>query len=532
MKRFLRRGILIFTFNLFSLYSLNANVITIQNPGNNVDIQPAITAVLTNAVNGDIIVLPAGTFIVSKSIVVTKFISFRGAGIGKTILYRDKSVSDNTLTNDAAWDGIIKFNINKNTSSNIKVTGITFRSKYPSVVAGDGGSLAIDVGIKFINCIDFVVSQCRFEYFGNGAIEIFHRDTLASGLIFKNEFYHNHKGADGSGFGYGVVVYGENKQWVKNPKLGTKNFIFIEDNTFTLHRHAIASGGSALYVARYNKFTNNLLEHTIDTHNTLGGSNLGTENYFGTRAVEVYHNEIINTLNSDGSPVVSGQPATKLTENAIKMRAGDAIVYNNKIVGFRFAVGISTGGLDESKLVYPLRSQPGYLSAVQLGVNHKGIDSISGNGDLFCYNNTFTPWPGTISSSNFYNYLPKLFVDGRDYHLTSKPGYKPYTYPHPLGNLITTDDQGFNEYDSEELAVYPNPANTITTISFPVKLNRTVNFTIYDTSGRVAYKHTPMQMPLGNQSFTFDVSTLENGIYFISLSIGEITLNKKLLVIR
>jgi len=442
-KRIIKNLISVITLSLVVPVSMrcivSAATIPVQNPGNNKDIQPNILAALSKAKDGDILTIPEGTFVFNKNITVTKFISFKGAGIGKTILYRAESVSDNTLSNDAAWLGMLVFKINKSISSNITVTDMTLKSKKPSIVKGDPFSLAADIGIKFINCIDFVVSRCRFEYFGNGGISITHSDTLASGLICKNEFYHNAKGFDGLGLGYGVVVYGENKKWITNPRLGSKNFIFIEYNTFDKHRHAIAAGGCALYVARYNTITNNIISEfastqAIDAHEARGG-NLGGENYFSTRAVEVYNNTITNSTFLDGTSIVAGKSISKLVERAIAIRGGEAVIYNNKITGYRFggAINISVFPWGTS---YPLPYSSGYLSGVAMGAGHSGTNSTESNGDVFYWENTFKAYDNSSNSKDFYNYSPSYYKLERDYHLDPKPGYAAYVYPHPLQNLV------------------------------------------------------------------------------------------------
>jgi hypothetical protein len=430
MKKILTSNI----FSIFILTSSQSKTIQITNPGNNKDIQPAINTALRTALDGDILCLPEGVFIFNKSIIVSKFISFKGAGIGKTILYRSPTVPDSLLSFDDQWNVMFCFNINKTMQSNISVTGITFRSKNPSITKGDGGSLASDIGIRFIKCVDFVVSHCRFEYFGNGAVSVVHSDTLARGLICKNEFYRNAKGFDGLGLGYGVVVYGDNNQWVSNPKFGSNNFIFIESNTFDYHRHAIAARGCGLYVARYNTITNNIISqdnstHAIDAHEARGGK-LGNGNYFSTRAIEVYNNTILNTTFYGGKPIVSGQKASMLIERAIAIRGGEAVVYGNTIKGYRFggSVGIAVFPWGTN---YPLPYSPGYISGSALGANHSGTNVSQGNGDAFFWGNKFTPYDNLPESNVFYNYDPSHFVLGRDYHVQAKPGYVPYTYPHP-----------------------------------------------------------------------------------------------------
>ena len=112
--------------------------IKITSPGNNNDIQPLIQKAVDSAINGDIIELPEGQFIVNKSITVKKFVSIKGQGKDKTILYRSESTPDNTLSNDSSWRGIIRYVTNSLISSGVIISDLTVRSKKPSLVNGDG----------------------------------------------------------------------------------------------------------------------------------------------------------------------------------------------------------------------------------------------------------------------------------------------------------------------------------------------------------------------------------------------------------
>jgi hypothetical protein len=319
---------------------------------------------------------------------------------------------------------------------------MTLKSKRPSMVNGDGLSVAADIGIEMVKCIDFVITNCRFEYFGNGAVSVLHDDNLASGLIYKNEFFHNCKGYDALGLGYGVVVYGVNSKWIDDPKFGSGNFIFVEDNTFDYHRHSIAGGGCALYVFRYNTVKNNVAgntAHAIDAHEArleAGG------NYYSSRAIEVYNNSVVNTQFKDGTsncpdgtPIVSGKSPGWLVECAIRTRGGEAVIHDNYIEGYRFGVGLVTPKLTST---YPTPYQQGYLSAMKYGTNHSGVDGDKANGDVFIWNDTYKSYAPTNSQCvYFYNYTPDYIVAERDYHLFAKAGYTPYTYPHPLRNTTT-----------------------------------------------------------------------------------------------
>ncbi len=418
---------------------IHAKTIQVASPGADKDIQPAIQTAVNGAVNGDIIVLPAGQFIVNKSVVISKFISIKGQGMGQTILYRSESTPDATLSNDGSWRAILRFTINSTASSGIVVSDLTLKSKKPSLVTGDGLSVASDIGIEMVRCLDFVITNCHFENFGNGGVSILHDDNLARGLIYKCEFVHNCKGYDALGLGYGVVIYGMNDSWIADPKFGSGNFIFIEDNIFDYHRHSVAGGGCALYVFRYNTVRNNVAgntAHAIDAHEARleAGSN-----YYSTRAIEVYNNSIINTLFKDGTTncpngtaIVTGKSPSWLVECAIRTRGGEALIHDNYIEGYRFGVGLVTPKLTST---YPSPYQQGYASGKKYGTSHTGVDTDKSDGDVFIWKDSYKSYAPTNSQCvYFYNYTPDFIIAERDYHLYAKAGYATYTYPHPLRN--------------------------------------------------------------------------------------------------
>jgi hypothetical protein len=432
-------------FSMLVLLSnmLFAGTIQVANPGNGNDIQPNFQSAVNKAVAGDVLVLPEGQFVVNKNIIISKFISVKGQGLSKTILFRSESVTDATLVS-SSWLQILQFNINSNVSSKIVVSGICFKSKKPSMVSGDGLSRAADIGIEFFNCLDFVVTGCRFENFGNGAISVRHDDSIVGGLIYKNQFVHNVKGDDALGLGYGVVIYGANKKWLASPRFGTSNFIFVENNYFEYHKHSIAAGGCALYVFRYNYVYNNTAgdaAHAIDAH---GATLQGGDNYYASRAIEVYKDSIVNTQFRDGTTNVANgtliksvsSPTTTtltwLTEAAIKTRGGEALIHHNYIEGYRFGVGLVAD--DAMSGSYPIAYQQGYLSGKRFGANHAGVASGNDAGDNFIWEIDLSYLiPSNSANAFFYNYSSTtLLKKDRDYHFFPPADTTIYTYPHPL----------------------------------------------------------------------------------------------------
>lgn len=431
-----------------------ATVINVTNPGNGNDLFTNLSAAVSAAApKGDIIVLPTCSVVITGQITTSKCFSLQGSGIGQTIIIRAESYSDATLSGKA----MLIYNINSNAPCGIIVSGITFKSKRPSVnTGGDGLSLAPDRGLVFTNAYNFIVKNCRFENFGNGAIEVDHRDYLAGGVISRSQFYHNYKSQDGLGLGYGVVIYGEGLRWVPNDGFGTDNFIFIEACNFDFHRHSIASAGCARYVARYDTCLDVHVDdastaqqiHCLDAHDARGAGN-GT-NTWGGRATEVYNNYLVNTKHIDGVTAVSGSTTiSDVTESCIGLRGGASIIYNNYIDGYRFGIEVistqasdtAVGHVNEGR-ARPWLGQPGYGSQFSCGQGHTGTDLRSSEGDMYAWSNTLVTHSGG-NWAELFKYTQggsdKWFAIDRDYHYSgggsssAKPNwYKQYPYPHPL----------------------------------------------------------------------------------------------------
>lgn len=391
------------------------------------NMQPIIQAAVDAASTNTMIVLPAGNYIVNDKVTITsKFISFMGSGTLETVLSRSESLSDATLT---GLSEMFFYNTGDRSSSNIIVENIYFKSQVPEVVDADGGSLANDSAITLTKCVDFKIKNCRFDYFGNGAVQVKHYDDLARGLITGCTFYWNAKGFDGNGLGYGVVCYGENLSWMDYAEFGTNNFVFIENCTFDYHRHSIAAGGCGRYVARYNTIRNNIINdtaslHAIDAHEARGVVGL---NYYSTRAIEAYNNTIQNTkyystTAGGGTTIVLPIPDVRnMAECAIRVRGGESVTHSNTISGYRFGFGMLTNYTPWGT-TYPLPYCPGY---------NEGTDTELG---CFHYDNTFTAYDDAAhrTSHDFHDYGQTWYQVNRDWHLNPKANYSPYVYPHPL----------------------------------------------------------------------------------------------------
>ncbi len=419
---------------------VRAAVHYLPNPGNNSDIQPSLQSLINSSTvaNYDTIELPAGEFLVNKQIEIRKFISLKGQGSGNggTRLYRP-DISDAQME---TWPyrNLLYISCPSEAPSKMVISDIHFQSNTPSVDPYDNKSHAGDHGIYMDKCFNFLIINNTFEHFGNAAIELFHDDNKANGVIAKNNFLYNIKRKLGSFAtnttnGYGIVVAGDNRTWVSEPLFGSDNFIFVEDNYFIGHRHAIASGGGGLYVFRHNQVIDNTWAQAVDAHGVWGG------NVISTRAYEVYNNSFVNNIYDDQTPIGSSVNCSKLAYTAIKPRGGESLIYNNTARGFKNGIAIIIERYHYEKTAtytYPEIDQIGYLSGKSQGANHTGINFPQSDGDLFEWNNTFTN-PGGCAATHLRNDGPSyMLIKDRDYHLdTAKPGYQAYTYPHPLRTL-------------------------------------------------------------------------------------------------
>jgi hypothetical protein len=421
--------------SLLVAFLSNATIINVADPGIFTSITTNFNTAVSASSDYDTIRLPGVPRRIDNTVTITKKISLMGSGIDTTVLYRDESISDATLS---GWGPMVTFNINSNRSSKIFIWRITFKGQIPEFTSGDGGSLALDIGLKVVNAVDFIIHDCKFQYFGDSGLQIRHRDDLARGLIAKCIFYKNAKSPTGLGFGYGLTIYGEDLRWPNSVQFGSKNFIFVEDCQFDYDRHSEASAKCAQFVFRHNRIGHHFVPHShaIDTHqNHPGGSN-----EHGTRACEIYGNYIVNTTYLGGTTALfNGMCEDSIQERAIGCGNGDMVVHDDTINGYRFGVGAYQ---DENTVVtYPRIGQLGYESASR----GTGTDKAEGAGDLFYWNITFTNWTTTCGGSTalYHNYdlianggTGKYIVDGHETHNVAKPGYVPYPYPHPMRGKI------------------------------------------------------------------------------------------------
>jgi hypothetical protein len=136
----------------------------------------------------------------------------------------------------------------------------------------------------------------------------------------------------------------------------------------------------------------------------------------GCRWFEFYNNTYRVPDSSDGGSGTHNQ------YSMMDLRAGSGVVFNERTTGG------SNAGLGYCQ--FREEDTTGYPALWQIGrgkntTNPPNTGSDQALDPVYCWNNVFKNGPVSLS--------PTYIQDGRDFYSnTMKPGYTPYTYPHPL----------------------------------------------------------------------------------------------------
>lgn len=452
LQNFYKGAIAILTWSGFSAFAT-----VYDSDGSSTNVQYIHN---TLAQDGDTITLPAGTFIWTTQVVITKNITLQGAGIGVT------NITDNLLKNGTGASILIEATF-ADAGSNPRITGFTISGQAQDNNNYNLGTIQVG-GYSHNVRVDHV----RFNLPGTGCIVttgytwgvIDHCDFNVTNNKQPLQVFHDAwPGASGS-FGDG--------SWYDQDYFGTEKFVFFEDNTV----EGSGAGGVGLdayrggrFVVRHNIFTNN----NVVFHGTEGNRDIGC------RAFEIYQNTFT---------------ANVLMARAIGARGGTGVVWGNTAQGLGGPTGfqdffdmqnyrsfttygapwysVPNGPFDENQ------NSTGYRCIGQVGTGKTG-DALLRDANQMPYNGrTGTASPPSPSTDPVYewndNWMPvpnnpgsfmkgeePCIVQNRDFFIgVQKPGYAPYTYPHPL------TQQG-DQSPTPTPAPSPSPTATATVTSTP-----------------------------------------------------------------
>ena len=407
-----------FTYILLSsIFLWNSNAIaSTRNVPCTGTITSALQSEINSSVDGDTINIGAGTCSASGVSWINKNITVQGQGIGVTTV--------NGLS----------FNVTDTTKASFRISGMSVGA--PPIWKIN----AVDrkTGIKGwrIDHISWSYPSCG----GNIAMFI---DGINWGLVDNNTFYNAGNaiflrswventdevnpwpptGTPGQG-GY---------SWLLPLNLGTDEAVYVEDNTFTLNSAGCLQGiGDMFYGARM-VFRHNSVTNAYWQNHAARGYERG-----GNLKAEIYNNDFNAT-----------DPAWY---RAIHFRSGTGVIFNNTLRGYFNTINVDNQRSDGENTNGPFGAcdgssrwdgnapgQAGWPCLDQIG-RGPGQYPNQPSAPLYGWNNgSSLGCSNGGACNNNINITPSRndahVLAGRDFinnGTTAKPGYVPYTYPHPL----------------------------------------------------------------------------------------------------
>jgi hypothetical protein len=385
-----------------------------------------VSAAVASAKDGQTICVPAGSSSWSSTLTIDKAISLRGAGIGQTI-----------ITDDNTQGYLVE--ITEASAGDAKLAGFDFRvgsgpanpspACFIKVHYADGGKPVLIASNAFS-----LVSETNALCFETNR-----------GVIWDNVFVGKVEGGNCLN-NAGVLRHkaaGLESSWTSPPKYGMDDTngdqsLYFEDNTATDVLEGVDVDDNARIVFRHNDWTNSvILHHGADTSG------------FGGRYSEIYQ----NTFKFDASVKCAPDLPTNL--NAfIFNRGGTMLIHDNVIPdvtsqawGDKSEVSFIVESLRRNAGSYacwtggyPAPHQPGWGYAT--GAKQAGTSGVFQDLEpIYLWNNTgggnydapgvldYSPNECSASADSATTYVQK---NREFYTSTPKPGYTPYTYPHPL----------------------------------------------------------------------------------------------------
>ena len=386
----------------------------------------AVSAAVAAATDGQKICVPAGSSSWSPTLTIDKAITLQAAGIGQTI-----------ITDDYTQSYLIE--ITEAATGSAKVAGFDF-------VVGAGPtnpSPACFIKVHYAdNGKPVLITASKFSLVSETNALCFETNR---GVIWSNVFQGKVEGSNCLN-NAGVLRHkaaGLAASWTSPPTYGMDDTngdqnLYFETNTATDVLEGVDVDDNARIVFRYNNWTNSvILHHGADT----SGS--------GGRYSEIYN----NTFVWDSSVKCASDLPTNV--NAFIFNRGGSMQIHDNVIpdvsgqawGDKSEISFIVESLRRNAGNYACWTQ-GYPAPHQAGWGYSTGAKQAGTSGVFqdlepiyLWNNTgggnygspgvldYSPNECSATADSATTYVQK----NREYYTnTPKPGYTPYTYPHPL----------------------------------------------------------------------------------------------------
>lgn len=382
------------------------------------DVGTAVIAALASPDGENTVTVPAGQCTWNSSLVLTRGITLKGAGIGQTVI--------TSAVSPAFGASIVHYAVtNPSANEPLRITGFTFDGNWNS------GCVYL-VRNSFTNSTYTTkarIDSNRFTRCGNTsypgrAIQV---DGLTFGVIDHNIFVDNQKTFDDE--------ESDNYGWAIAPDIGGPHSMYFEDNDVTnsdSRCSLITSGGQGgRYVIRHNTFNtvgSMASGQHFDIHGTLSDR--------GTVTAEIYRNTLTTRAGA---------------YQFLDHRGGTAMVFQNRTI--KASGDIEMQLREEDTGTYPLLDQVtnSFYWSNGYGVStgqEQPITPFVAQGAPYVQLNRdyFTPSVGLEAAK------PAACNDGTYFAATDTDQlyrchpantwsllYRPYTYPHPLASGAPPD---------------------------------------------------------------------------------------------
>ncbi|MEM9860672.1 MAG: hypothetical protein AAF938_03550 [Myxococcota bacterium] len=357
--------------------------------------QEDVEAAIARAEAGDVVRVPPGTCTWS-SMVLDAPIHLQGSGVDETTV------------------AVTEIAVRKQASGIVRVSGFTFERS-----GGGNASKGFRVEGSWRDAQPVVFESNRFIVRGSG---LFVLDVVGGVIIARNEF----DGELDDSFIQPKNIGDPDGSWTSDHTMGDRDVNgtlnhYIEDNVFVGGANqGIDADDATRVVYRYNR----LVHSSFNSHGFATSSD-------GVRHFEVYENEFIHE---------GGMSPLENQNWSIWIRGGTGVIFRNRLADI---AGSHWG--DKAELRFTIRgaedvrpqgecNDVGYPVPRQLGQGHDGAAPI--NDPIYIWENTGAQatsagwsWgnPCGLEFDDFFQWGRDAFNDG-----TSRPGYTPFVYPHPL----------------------------------------------------------------------------------------------------
>jgi len=159
-------------------------------------------------------------------------------------------------------------------------------------------------------------------------------------------------------------------------------------------------------------------------------------------------------------------------------------------------------------------------------LNNLGFEVQKNIGGEF-YTISFVNGSGTTSETRNYSFIERGLEIGKySYRLKQIDFDGTYEY----SSIVEVEVVTPAEYSLSQN--YPNPFNPTTTIDYSIQWNGLVTLIVYDLLGTKVASLVNENKEAGKYSVTFNASNIPSGIYFYTLTSGNFTSTKKLILLK